>query len=132
MKTLRILSIALLGLSVMLTSCSKDDKVNAPDSLTGTSWFYEGEDQVVNGVTVAVGLELEFETATSGNLAVIVGGKATDGTVVVAGMPAGDFTYSYAKPTVTITIDGEKETATIDGDKLTIVSDGEKIVFVKE
>ena len=107
---------------VMLSSCKKEDKVNAPNSLTGTSWIYE---TVVEGVPSAV--ELDFTSATKGEINVFASGKAND-VIVIAGMQAGEFTSTYNKPNVAITFDGETVNGKIDGDKLIL----ENIPFTKE
>jgi len=110
------------SVAAVFTACSKDDEVDAPDSLVGTSWLFETEED-----GVAVGIELDFTSATTGDVNIIYGGEK-NGILTLGGFSAGEFTYTYSKPKVTLTIDGEKSTGKINGNKLTI--DGE--VFVKE
>ena len=128
MKKLKVLSIALIGMSVAFSSCSKDekDKVNAPDTLTGTSWLYEGE---VDGVHI--GLELDFKTANACELAVMAGVEAED-VIAVVGGSLGTGTYTYTKPNVTIKIDGDEAKGVVDGNKLTLTIDDDQVVFIKE
>lgn len=114
------------SMALVFTGCKDDDddKVNAPDSLVGTSWLYDtDETTTVNGVEVGVGVEINFETATSGNIAILVGAESDDA-IAIDGFEAGTFTYTYSKPNVTLTDeDGEKITGKIDGNKLTIDGD---------
>ncbi|GHU61547.1 hypothetical protein FACS1894123_01080 [Bacteroidia bacterium] len=112
----------------MFISCSKDD--DDVKSLKGTSWLYE-EEKVVNGVSMALGIELDFTTNNQVDLNVIVGGASNDA-IVIAGISAGTYSYSYNHPAVTITVDSEKLVGTVNGNKLTL-SDGEDVlVFNKE
>lgn len=124
-----------LAVTTALVSCSKDDddKVNAPDSLIGTSWLWESGETITteDGVEVGIAVELDFTTSSKFDINILVGGVKND-VFAVSGFNAGTYNYTYSKPNVTFTVDGEKETGVIDGKKLTFKSDGETIVFIKD
>ncbi|MDR0613962.1 MAG: hypothetical protein LBG45_10970 [Dysgonamonadaceae bacterium] len=124
-----------LAVTTALVSCSKDDedKVNAPDSLIGTSWLWESGETITteDEVEVGIAVELDFTTSSKFDINILVGGVKND-VFAVSGFNAGTYNYTYSKPNVTFTVDGEKETGVIDGKKLTLKSDGETIVFIKE
>jgi hypothetical protein len=127
-KQLLILAVASVTL---LASCSKDDdKVNAPDSIVGTAWLCETS-VIKDGSEVGAGMELDFISATQVDLNIMIGG-VNDNTIAIAGFTAGTYSYTYSKPNVNITIQGQSSAGVIDGNKLTITEDGEKIVFTKE
>ncbi|GHT06761.1 hypothetical protein AGMMS49525_15370 [Bacteroidia bacterium] len=117
LKSVAVLAIAVVT-SCLFTSCSKDDDAA---SLKGTSWLYEAE-EVVDNVLVGVAIELDFTTASQVDLNVLVGGKSDDA-IVISGVSAGTYSYSYNHPAVTITVDGDRLTGTVNGNKLTL-SDG--------
>ncbi|MDR2065332.1 MAG: hypothetical protein LBP85_06465 [Prevotellaceae bacterium] len=121
------ITVLMVALTAIFTSCSKDDEVNAPDSIVGTSWFNDTETAIVDGVEVGVGIELDFTSATKGDLNILVGGAA-DNTIVILGFTAGEFSYTYSKPNVKITMGGESQNGKIAGNKLTI----DDVVFEKE
>jgi hypothetical protein len=70
---------------------------------------------------------LDFTSTTKGDLNILVGGVASD-VIAISGFTAGEFSYTYSKPNVKITIGTESLNGKIDGNKLTM--DG--IVFEKE
>jgi hypothetical protein len=127
MKSLFKLASLLFVCAFVMSSCEKEEEINAPDSLVGTSWLCDAGSEVVDGVEVSAAIEIDFTTATAGKINLLVGGKSATETTI-AGFEAGDFSYTYSKPTVKITVDGETETGKIDGNKLTIG----KMVFEKE
>jgi hypothetical protein len=125
--------VAIVIASAAFSSCEKDDDVNAPDSLTGTSWLYETGETVTNedGVEIGVAIELDFVLATKVDINILVGG-VKDNAFAVSGFSVGRFDYTYSKPNVTITAAGESSTGKIDGNKLTIREEDSVFVFVKE
>jgi hypothetical protein len=114
----------------MFAACSKDDnKVNAPDRLTGTSWMHEIDETVtIDDVEISVAIEMDFTSTAKGDLNILVGG-VKDNTFAVSGFTAGEFTYTYSKPNVIVVLEGETEKGVVNEDKL-VFSDG--TVFIME
>lgn len=127
-KFSKLLMICLI-MSVFLSSCEKDeDKINAPDSLVGTSWLWEADETVTqDGVEIGIAVELDFISTSKVDINILVGG-IKDNTFAVSGFSVGSYNYTYKKPDVTIIDDDETSKGRIDGSKLTI--DGK--TFFKE
>lgn len=125
-----IILVSFVTLSGLLSSCENDDdKVNAPESLSGTAWLYDtGETTVTaEGVEVGVAIELDFTSTTKVDLNILVGG-IKDNAFAISGLSVGTFSYTYSKPDVTVIINDETLKGRIDGNKLTIDGD----IFIKE
>ncbi|MDR1983610.1 MAG: hypothetical protein LBQ28_02150 [Prevotellaceae bacterium] len=114
MKKVFYLAIAaLLAMSFTFTSCSKDDEVTTPDSLTGTSWGISAGGE---SVTLTFSTQSLFTFAYSGS----------EGEEIFGG------TYVYSKPKVTLS-DGEDEIyGTVDGNKLTLDFFGDELVLTRK
>ncbi|MDR1347142.1 MAG: hypothetical protein LBJ63_01740 [Prevotellaceae bacterium] len=109
---------ALLAMNVALTSCSKDDEVDAPDSLTGTTWvFSEGG----NSLTVSFPTDMLYELSMSGP--------------DIDEMDGMGF-YTYSRPKVTLKLgigdDAEEIIGTVNGNKLMLTYEGDNLTLTKK
>jgi len=92
----------------LLNACDKDE--DTPDSLAGTTWALFEHGEVI--------VTLEFKSGGKGVLTDLDDNKVEN------------FTYTYEKPNVYITIDGDTITFVISGNKMT--EEGDDHVFIKQ
>jgi hypothetical protein len=92
----------------LLNACDKDE--DTPDSLAGTTWALIERGEVI--------VTLEFKSGGKGVLTEVDDNKVEN------------FTYSYEKPNVYITMDGDTVTFVISGNKMT--EEGDDHVFIKQ
>jgi hypothetical protein len=126
MKKLFYLTFALLVLSFTVVSCSKDDEVATPDSLTGTEWV--GTIKITAAVEFNVQATLKFTSDTEFTItsAIVPAVPGIEGSEVSG-------TYTYVKPAVTfLDKNDESYTGTVSGNKLTTTLLDTSIVFTRK
>jgi hypothetical protein len=109
---------ALLAINFTFTSCSKDDEIPTPDSLTGTVW---------TGSISGNSMTLSFETDILYKLT--LSGPAV-------GNVEGMWFYSYSKPNLVLNLVSEDESeeihGTVAGNKMTLDLWGTDFVLTKK
>lgn len=117
----RIISFLVVAMTVIaacsLTSCTKDE-AKSSDSLSGTTWV---ADAIIVKATIKFTSDTKVKYSTE-----------------MAGTPIVEMegTYTYSKPTVTLKMSYQGQSATlvgtISGNTLSMTEEGETVVYTKQ
>lgn len=116
----KLLFIALVLSSIILSSCNKDEDYTDPDNLAGTEWKsldteYSDEEYYLFKFTTKTIIEMWI--------------KYEDDTKVYNEMSG---IYSILGNAITINFDGDPVTGVIDGNTMNFAYDGEVITFKRQ